>query len=198
MAIAYSTLNPYTLEEFKTYLGGSGSGQDERLTVVANGVTGLVERAIARALLQRSVTERQSGTGRPVLRLWTTPVVSVQSLTILRAPADAAPETIASTQYRVLTGKAGGIELFNTTFTVGRDNVTVTYTAGEAASAAGLPAEIAQLWLELGKVIWSELSAGASAATSVSIGPHTFVVKPSWPTHVRELLARLRPASVAV
>jgi hypothetical protein len=198
MAIPYSTLNPYSLEEFKTFIGASSSGQDEKLTVIANGVTGFLERAIARALLHRSVTEKQSGHGRTVLRLWTRPVVSVQSLTILRAPSDAAPETIAATEYRVLTGRSGGIQLFNTVFTTGQENVTVVYTAGEAASASALPPDVALLWLEVGKCIWSEISAGASAATSVSIGPHTFVVKPSWPTPVRELLTRLRPASASV
>jgi hypothetical protein len=197
VAITYSTLNPYTLDEIKAHLGASGAGKDEVLTVVANGVTEFVEHAIARVLLVRTVNERRSGHGRSVLRLGKNPVVAVSALTILRAPADAAPETIAPTQYRTIVGLDGGIQLFYSTFSYGLDNIAITYTAGDV-NAAALPPSIALLWLEVVKIITTETIAGASGATSVTVGPQTFMVKPSWPTHVKELLARLRRAAASV
>lgn len=198
MAHDYSILNPYSLEEFKGYLGASASGKDQILTVVANGVTGLLERFTTRALLTRTVTERQSGHGRNLLRLWVRPVVSVTSLTILRAPADATPETIDATERRTIPGIDGGVQLLQSTFTRGIENVTIVYTAGYGADKSFLPDDVALAWLELGKVIAQETLANASAVSQISMGNQTFILKPSWPTHVKELLNRIRPASASV
>jgi hypothetical protein len=39
------------------------------------------------------------------------------------------------------------------------------------------------------KLLWDEQQAGATAASSISIGPGNFFIKPDWPVHIKDTLA---------
>ena len=186
MATAATTL--WALATVKSSIGAKTTGKDTLIEQIANGVTALIERKRRRKFVTRTLAEDRDGDGSNLIYLHELPVVTVTSVTIKRTP-DGTAEVIASTDYDVHK-PTGRIRLRSTTFTRGFANVSIGYDTGYGAQDA-LSEEVSDVYqagLDLVKLIFDEVTTGAVAASSINIGPASFLVKPSWPKHVRAML----------
>ena len=198
MATAATCL--WTLAVLRTYVGitsGSDLTQDANLEFIANGVTDLIEKMHGRPYVTRAITEVRSGDGRKWLFVDKRPMTVLSTLTIKRAPSDTTPESITISTGTETDLKRGGIRLIDSVFTKGVGNVTIGYSAGVGAQgAATLPQDVYQAGLDLVKAIYDEKVTGVQAASSVSVGSATFLIKPEYPKHVKDMLASRCPVDV--
>lgn len=189
MAHATASTTLHVLRDVEDYLQSSAD-HSARVAQVADAVTAFLETETRRVFVSRSLTEVRDGTGTSLLQLWRYPIVSISTLTILRDVEDAAAETIASTDYRILSAQ-GKVQLKSavTPFTAGLGNVTVTYTAGFGAQGStALPQDIVNASLELIKLHYDQRWSGSIAANQVTLGPATFTVRQDIPWHVRRVI----------
>lgn len=203
--MAVDTIRLWSLGVIKDWYGTSQSGKDTQIEQIADGVAALLERETRRIYVQRTIIEVRDGDGTARLWLRQFPVVSIASITVLRNPTDSTPETILTADYR-FSADMGRIEAHGDWFTKGMANVTVTYDARYAtqdgAAFTSVP-DAEQTWhaayllgFELIKIIAQETFSGASAASSIQIGPASFIVKPDWPKHIKMGFDNLRRLEV--
>lgn len=170
------------------------TSQDAVLERLADGVTELIERYTKRKFVTRTITEVRDGDGGKMLYLHDFPIVTFTSLTVLRAPTDATPETVAAADYEVAKDR-GVLWLHADRLTPGLANVTATYTCGYGAQdAAALPQGIVEVGLDIVKILHVEKTTGATPVSSVNIGSATFMLRPDWPKHVKQTLDDWRRA----
>lgn len=162
--------------------------QDRGLIEIANGVSQMIERVTKRRYVTREYTEVRDGDGSRVLMLDNFPVVALTSIAILRSPTDASPETVTASYY-VVNLKTGKIHFHSDKLSKGVGNVTVVYTAGYGVQDADtLPADIYSVGLDIVKLMWNERTQGVVGASSVSIGNHSYIIKPEWPKQIKQVL----------
>lgn len=167
-ATAPTTL--FTLEAFKAWLKIQGveTSDDERLIIAADGASAEIEGELDIFFVKRSVTEQFDGDGKTFRVLQNAPVVSIDSLTI--------DGSVIASGY-TLNGNTGILYL-PAGFTAGVQNVVLGYTTGyDVQGGAALPRDIYRASFDLAKAIYDELTAGVIAATSVTLGNSTMVVK---------------------
>lgn len=186
MATRATTL--FSQSVVKAHLEVSVSTHDAILDRIADAVSELVEQETNTLYVQRARSEVHDGDGTSRLHLEYFPIGStLTSLTITRSPGDT-PESIAATEYTLDT-KRGIVGLHTDAFTKGFQNVAVTYTPGYGSQdGSDLPAEIVGVALDILKLVWSEWTSGAMAASSINVGPGSLVIKPDWPKHIRAVL----------
>ena len=146
------------LADVKTWLSGSsgiGASDDALLTRLITDVSGAIAAYLGRpALTPRAYIERRDGDGKRRLYLRRYPVLAVSSLLIDNCAVAAAPLPAAgapSSRGYLLEawdglppGRPQALDLFEDIFRPGRQNVTVSYSAGYAVSgeAAAVPAAV--------------------------------------------------------
>jgi hypothetical protein len=173
--IASSTTSPATGTPTVTI-------DDGRYAVMADDATAEIERELDLYFVTRTVTETFSGDGKTARALSNSPVGAITTFTI-DGSAVAAANYVLDADTGIITFTSGG-------FSSGIKNVVVTYTAGyDVQDGAALPSDIVRAALDLGKAIHDELVANAIAASTVSLGPSTMVIKPSaYPASVKRVL----------
>ena len=164
---------------------------DKRIEWVANAASELIERKTGIYFVTRALTEVQDGDGTNRLHVDRFPMTTLTTLTI-KETQDGAAQTIASGD-RDVDLERGIIQLRTTAavtvFTKLFQNVTVGYSTGYGAQdATTLPEDIMLACLDILKLVWDEYTSGAIAASSVSVGPGSLVIKPEWPMHIRDTL----------
>lgn len=155
---------------------------DGRYAAMADAATAEIEQLVDVPFVKRSITETFSGDDKIAHALKNAPIVSIDSFTIDGS-------AVASADY-VLDEEFGVVTFTSGTFTLGVKNVVVTYTAGfDVQDGPALPSDIVRAGLDLAKAIHDELVSNAIAATSVSLGPSTMVIKPAkMPPSVQRVL----------
>lgn len=207
--MATRTTTLWSLTVVKDWLAGTGSigttDLDTEIERIADSVSEFLEAETGWKFVNRELDETYNGDGNRLLRLRNGPLPTgtiITLLTILRDEDDAVPDTIVSTAYHV--DKERRILRLKThkdavdPFTRGFQNVRVKYNVGFGAQdAAALPADIVRAGLDLCKYIWTEYTAGAIAASQISIGPGNVFLKPDLPLSVKQVIARWRIPVVA-
>lgn len=129
-----------TLEDAKAYLRLESAGEDALLGALLATATGLCEAYLGSALVARTITE-ELGTGGGWQRLRHAPVRAITGVEGL--PADGAAFALPVDGYQIdLDAQGDGWVRVTRPGSAGR--VRVTYQAGLAADADGVPAPIAQ------------------------------------------------------
>ena len=186
----------WAIATVRTWMGITDGdvSQDDVLAQLADEASELIERHTKRKFVTRTITEIRDGDGGKYLYLHEYPVVTFTSLTVLRSPTDATPETVATTSY-VVAKDRGVVYLHSDSLTVGTGNVTATFTCGYGAQDnTALPQDIVGVGKEIVKLLHVEKTTGAVAASSISVGNQTFVLRPDWPKHIKQTLDGWRRA----
>lgn len=175
----------FSLETLKSWIKVTGidDSEDARLIIAADGATEELEKQTGVYFVQRSLTEVWSGDGKCAHALMNAPVISIDIFTINGSAVDAS-SYVFDEETGIITFTASGV------FCCGVKNIVVTYTAGyDIQDGDGLPSDVYRAGVDLAKAIYDELAVGAIAATSVSLGASTMVIKPSeWPQSVQRVI----------
>ena len=187
MAVAATTIWSDTV--IKAFLDIDDSSEDALVDRLGDGITAYIERKTGRLFVGRTHTEIRSGHGHRDLVLNHRPVTTFTSLTILRAPNDATPETISSDDWRADL-QSGILHLNQTVFTRGVANVTATYNAGYGDQDVLANAfDIFEVGLEMVKIVYDLIRSGGLASTTVVAGGASFTANVQWPHHIKDTLA---------
>jgi hypothetical protein len=165
------TTTLFSLETLKAWIKVTGidDREDPRLVIAGDGATAEIETELDVLFVKRSVVETRSGDGKSTLVLQNAPVVSIDSFTVDGS-------AVAASAYALDADT--GIIAMTSAFNVGVKNVVIGYTCGyDVQDGDGLPSDIYRAGLDLAKAIYDELASGAIAATSVSLGASTMVIK---------------------
>ncbi len=156
---------------------------DGRYATMIDDATAELERVIDVPFVQRSLTETFSGDGKFEHALANNPIASITSFTIDGSAVDPSSYFL-DTDTGIITFTSGG-------FNAGIKNVVVTYVVGyDVQDGPLLPSDIVRAGLDLGKAIHDELVSNAIAASTVSLGASTMVIKPSdYPPSVKRVIA---------
>jgi len=144
---------------------------DGRYATLADAASAEFETETNVPLVQRTIVERFSGTGKRQVALAQPPIAAIASVVIDGVTAD-------PTGY-VVDPVTGVLSFTNgLTFASGIKNCVVTYTGGyDVQDGPALPADAVRAVLDLGKAMHDELVSNAIAATTVSLGPSSMVIK---------------------
>jgi uncharacterized phiE125 gp8 family phage protein len=181
-----------SLATLKTWLGVTTNDADEKLALLADAATELIERDTGVQFVTRAYTEVHDGAGQQVLLLKYWPITTVTSLSITAAPGET-PEAIDSAD-RTTDAANGRIYLHDRVVPCGFQNVEVVYSAGYGAKdAATLPPDVVHTAVDLVKLLRQETEANALLAGSQTFGAGlTFTVRPTWPIHITNTLKAWR------
>lgn len=152
--------------------GASANTEDSRLVIAADAASEEIESETDHVFVTRSLTVTANGSGRSGMFLPPArPILSVTSLTVdgaLQDPSGYGFE--ADTGILQFTG--GGC------FSTGVRNVVLVASVGyDVQDGLNLPRDVYRAGLDLAKAIYDELATGAIAASSVSLGASTMVIK---------------------
>lgn len=178
MPTATKTTTLVSLATAKAYIGipADEDTADVLIAQIADAVSEKFEAKTGRRIVTRTgLTETWNGDGRAAHFLRVMDVIALASLTVDDV-------TVSPTDVAV-DGRLGKIQLKPTAaagaFSAGIGNCTAVYSAGFGAQdAVALPSDVIECCLEWMKAIYDEKSAGATSASSVSIGPSSLVIKP--------------------
>lgn len=168
-----------TVANVKSWIGLAAGTDDILLARLVSGVSTWVQEWIGRTIATGSYTERLNGNGKNVLFFLNYPVTAITSVTIdgVLIPA------------RTVIGGAGYsfdadcLYLDGYSFSVGRQNVVIVYTAGFAAT----PADLEQAAIQLIALRYRDKD--RIGVTSRSIGPeHTTFFQKDFPEDVQSVL----------
>jgi len=153
------------------------------LEVIGNGASEYCEARIGQRFKKRTSTVTRDGDGRSKLLRLPRPIVSVASLTI-------DDQVIGASEY-ALDRQNGKITLRARAFSVGLQNVSVTLDAGydfAVAADAAQVADVVAAALDLAKSHYDEWTTGAIAASSISIGPASVMIRPGLNPRIEKFL----------
>lgn len=185
----------FSLATLKTWItvGAGVNTDDARLVIAADAASEEIETETGRVFVKRSITTTVNGLGKsgqafPDNR----PIVSVDAFTVDGTAQD-------PTSY-VYDAKTGIFQFTGGGFNTGIGNVVLTTTTGfDVQDGLSLPRDVYRAGLDLAKAIYDELAAGAIAATSVSLGASTMVIKAAKrPPSVQRVIDRWTDFSVAL
>lgn len=172
----------------RAWLGVADGSDDARIVRVADAISERVESYCNRLFVTRTVTDGYDGTGSPAMFLRDYPVVAMTSLSVKDSPVASPTPLTEGVDYDV-DKRTGRVQLRTRRFPRGFQNVAAVYTAGWGAQdAPELPQDVVQAALDYMKLVWTELTTNAVAATSVSVGPSSFVLKPGIPWGIKQVL----------
>jgi hypothetical protein len=176
------------LAAMKTWLQVTDTSDDARLITIGDAVSERIETYTNRFFATRTFTEVYDGDGSRLLLLREYPVASIASLTVKETPTSTPLALVNGTDYDV-EARTGRVVLRSRAFSRGFQNVAATYDSGYGAKdAATLPADIYQAALDYIKLVWNELTSNAIAATQISAGNETFILKPQMPWGIKQTL----------
>jgi gp6-like head-tail connector protein len=180
----------FTIAEVKTWLTVTDASDDARLIQIADAVSERIDAYCRRTFVTRTgVVELHDGNHKNTLFARNFPIIQVGGLTVLQSPSDTTPSTYVSGTDFDTDKRTGRIRLRLNTFTRGFQNVTLTYDHGfDRKDGPALPQDVYQAGLDYCKLVYSELSANAIAATTISAGNSTFVLKPAMPWGIKQVL----------
>lgn len=145
---------------------------DARYSSFVDAATGELESALDVPFVSRSITETFSGDGKCAHALANNPVSAITAFTMDGSAVTGA--YVLDTDTGVVTFTDG------TTFNWGVKNIVVTYTAGyDVQDGPALPSDIVRACLDLAKAMHDELVSNAIAASTVSLGASSMVIKPA-------------------
>lgn len=177
-----------TLAQAKAWLQVSDASDDARIVQITDAVSERVESLTDRQFVTRTRDEFQNGDGTRKLFLRRYPVVVMTSLTVKDTPTSTPTALVEGTDYD-LDRRSGLIVLRSRTFTRGFQNVEVNYSTGYGAQGdVALPQDVVQATLDYIKVVYTETTTNGVSATSISVGPNSFVLKPGLPWGIKNAL----------
>ncbi len=192
---AYDGTWPVTVPDADTFtyaFPGSGTSpatgtiyatlaQDILLAQCGDAASQRMEQATSRIFVARPVAEAWGGNGRPTWWLERRPVAGLVLVVEGRTLS-------VGTDYAV-DADSGRVDLLSGVFPRGVANCRATYDGGFGPQDdPALPADVYQATLDWAKVIHDELVSGAIAATSVSVGPASMLIKPGLPPGIRAVI----------
>jgi hypothetical protein len=185
MADQTKTTTLFSLAALKTWLKVQlpDVSFDQQIAICGDAASEELESETGRIFVKRSVALRLDGSGKCEMALpGARPLVSIDSFTINGSPVD-------SSQY-VFDADTAIVTFTSGQFSAGLKNVVLSVTAGfDVQDGTGLPRDVYRAGLDLAKAIYDEYGAGAIAASSVSIGPSTMVIKAAnWPPSVKRVI----------
>lgn len=168
-----------TLANARQWLGLTSTNDDALLSRLITATSNYIQSWLNRSFASQAYTETRDGAGGERMLFANYPVTAVASVTIdgqsiPLASGSQAPGYLFSTTTLFVNGYA---------FTRGRQNVTIAYTAGFAAT----PAEIEQACLELMAVRYKERDRIGQVSKSIGGETITFSQK-DFPDSVRTIL----------
>lgn len=188
MAASTQATTLFALTTVKSWLRITDNSQDDQIVQMADAVSQRIETVTNRYFVARSLTETYDGNGTRRLFLRKAPIVSLSTLTITDLPGGT-PVTYTNGTDFDIDPRLARVQLRSGAFTRGFQNVVVPYQAGFGAQGdPALPDDVYQAGLDYVKAVYAEWSANAIAATSVSIGGSTFVLKPDIPPGIKAVL----------
>lgn len=177
-----------TLAAARAWLGATDGSEDARIVQVADGVSERVESYCARAFVTRTFDEFHNGSGTRQLLLRRYPVVTIASLTVKDSPTSTPTSLVQGTDYDI-ERTTGRIWMRARNLTKGFQNIEAGYDAGYGVKGdLALPQDIVQATLDYIKLVWTETTTNAISATSISVGPSSFVLKPGLPWGIKQAL----------
>lgn len=183
-----AAIAPWSLSTIKGYLNLPTSEQDTLIVMVANRTAAEFERYTGRQFVARAVTETWLGDEARAHMLKVAPVTAFASLT-----EDGQTVDPASYVVDLAMGVARRIDgaVFMEDF-----EYVASYTAGygtkDSQESFGDAMDVYEAGLEHIKAILDEKRTGAQAATTVSVGPMSMILKTGKGYHIRDVLDRLR------
>ncbi len=151
-----------TLDEFKEFIGVSGTNQDNLLTRILESANGLMEKETGRIFEKGERTDKFDGKGREELFLRNLPVVSITSVTV-----NDEAQTAAYYEFDEETGEFWHKDKWD--FPTGRKNVKIVYQSGWLAAEA--PEDLKQAIYSVASTIYKRK--GTMGVVSESIGDYS-------------------------
>jgi hypothetical protein len=175
--------NLTTLAKVKRYLGPEAEdtiSADDILTDLIASSSAWVENRIGRSLSEAAYTETRDGNGDTRMILEHYPVADSPELT-LTVDGETLPKrtTVDGDGWVLTESEIGVLDLVGYLFTVGVDNVVISYTAGYAT----VPADIEQACIEHVALRYSDrkrigvdsMSAGGESAQFSNVGALAYI-----------------------
>jgi uncharacterized phiE125 gp8 family phage protein len=192
MATTTKSTTLFSLGAVKAYLKVEGDAHDELLVTIADGVSQRIESYTSRLFVEREVVELLDGNGRQDAFLRHFPAQSLTALRIRYSLLDAWTDLDVATE-AVLDAARGRILLTALSFPKGPLSAEATYDAGyDAQDGPDLPADVVQAGLDYVKYLYDRRIAGATIATSMTIGSNAVSVAADIPADVKVVLERHR------
>ena len=186
-----------TLEDAKTRLFESGSGNDSAIEAMIDHATALIEADLGRPVRKRRVTnQRIDGTGTPELLIPWTPVQSIDRIEIRDDYDDSGVQTITdSSKWILKDAETGLMRLTEDIFAEGRANILFTGDVGFAAVDVrfGTFKEAAYIAVDDYYRRWGNREIGV-VNKSYPDGSASYVPAASLPPMVRQMIAPYRRA----
>ena len=165
------------LDDVKAWLDLKTQDADPVLVRLIVGVSAHIESWLSRPIADQVITDVFSGHGGAVQLLRGFPIISVASVVV--DGTTLAPSTYTFTEDSVI--------LSTGTFTRGRGNITITYTAGFVA----IPADIEQAAIEVVAIRFKERGR-IGITTQALAGGNTSYAREEFPPHIKALLMQWR------
>lgn len=171
----------FTLVAFRDWIrvGTGQNTEDSRLIIAADAASEEFERETERVFVKRTLVTRRNGIGKIAQAFpFARPIASIDAFTIGGVAQDTWSGGAMPASY-VVDPETGIIQFTGGgSFPVGYGNIVLTTTSGfDVQDGINLPRDVYRAGLDLAKAIYDELTTGAIAATSVSLGASTMVIK---------------------
>lgn len=172
-------------------VSGPDTREDVLICQIGNRVSQQLEKATGRLFVLRTgLTETWNGNDRPVRMFRYMDIVGLTSLTVDGGALDASAY--------FLEGRVGQVTLKDGAgFTGGIGNCVAAFSAVGWGTQDAMPddvSDIVEAGLEQVKAVYDEKVSGAVAASSITIGPSSFVVKPGMNYNVKDIIALWKDA----
>ncbi len=159
-----------TVAEVKTYLGITGTGEDDNLTTIVASVNAFIPQYTNRTFdLTTYTAELYDGPGHAALHLKNYPIVSISLIEVETVEVEERTDVGEIGYY--IKDLSSGIIYNNNLWDRGRGNTEVTYVAGYA-DADALPADLKHACLELASFFRN--MKGKSGVASESLGSYSY------------------------
>jgi uncharacterized phiE125 gp8 family phage protein len=152
------------LDDAKTYLRITGSGDDDPLRDVLEAASDLCERYTRKTWRRSTVTAELHSGGSDVIYLRQAPVVSVTSVTDTGVAVSSSTYTLDAPTGRLFFGDTRSTGCW----TAGQENISVTYVTGPPAGV--VPAYIRQGLLVLVEHLWATQRGGSNLPRKAGAG----------------------------
>jgi uncharacterized phiE125 gp8 family phage protein len=152
------------LDDAKTYLRITGTGDDDALRDVLEAASDLCERYTRKVWRRSTITAELHSGGTDVLYLRQAPVVSITSVTDTGVAVTASTYTLDAPTGRLFFGDTRSTGYW----TAGQENISVTYVTGPPAGV--VPAYIRQGLLVLVEHLWATQRGGSNLPRKAGAG----------------------------
>lgn len=177
-----------SLDDLKTWLGVTGTGQDGMLTRLITAASAFIESWLSRTVAVTDYTETRDGNNTMRLMLRHYPVAAITSVSIDGVAIGAAGSAIENGY--VFDDKQ--VLLRGYRFTHGYQNVTIVYSAGLSSNAPNdVPGDLQQACIELAALKYRRRMNEGNSSKSIQ-GETVAFVTADMPKPVATLLSQYR------